>query len=72
VLQCVVIVSTMVTLAVAVAWHLHGSALPSWGAGMGLQAMAQRVRDIQVDPAEVARITEAYRNALAANPPPRH
>ena len=52
VLQCVVIVSTMVTLAVAVAWHLHGSALPSWGAGMGLQAMAQRVRDIQVDPAE--------------------
>ena len=37
----------------------------------GLQAAAQR-GEIQVDPAEVARITEAYRNALAANPPPGH
>ncbi len=37
----------------------------------GLQAAAQR-GEIQVDPAEVARITKAYRNALAANPPPRH
>ena len=52
VLQCVVIVSTMVTLAVAVSWHVHGSPLPSWGASLGLQGMAQRVRDIQADPAE--------------------
>jgi len=52
VLQCVVIVSTMVTLAVAVSWHVHGSALPSWGAGDGLKVVAQRVRDIQADPAE--------------------
>ncbi len=52
VLQCVVIVSTMVTLAVAVSWHVHGSLWPSWGASVGLEAMAQRVRAIQADPAE--------------------
>ncbi len=52
VLQCVVIVSTMVTLAVAVSWHTHGTVWPSWGAGLGLQAMSQRVQDIQGDPAE--------------------
>ena len=52
VLQCVVIVSTMVSLAVAVSWHTHGTAWPMWGAGQGLDAMAQRVQDIKIDPAE--------------------
>ncbi len=36
----------------------------------GLQAAAQR-GEVVVDPAEVTRIVDAYRDALSRNPPPR-
>lgn len=54
VIQCVVIVASMVSLSVAVSWQTHGHPVIAVAAAQSLQQMSSRIQAIEVDPAELA------------------
>ncbi len=54
VVQSVVIVFSMLALAVAVSWKTHGHPFVAVAASQSIQAMQQRVQEIEADPAERA------------------
>lgn len=61
VVQCVVIVASMLALGVAVSWKTHGHPLLPLAASDSLHSVEQRAREIQEDPAELQT-----RDAIAA------
>lgn len=54
VIQCVVIVASMVSLSVAVSWQTQGHPVIAVAAAQSLQQMSSRIKVIEADPAELA------------------
>jgi cation/acetate symporter len=50
--QCVVLVVTMLAIAVAVAWKTHGQPLVPWAAAQAMVNVNERARQIESDPLE--------------------
>ena len=53
VVQCVVIVASMLALGIAVSWKTHGHPFLSIAASESLPSIAQRAQEIEADPAEL-------------------
>ena len=52
--QCVVLVVSMLAIAMAVAWKTHGHPVVPWAAAQAMQQVNERAHQIQVDPLEQA------------------
>jgi cation/acetate symporter len=50
--QCVVLVVTMLAIAIAVAWKTHGQPIVPWAAAQAMAQVNERARQIQSDPLE--------------------